>query len=194
MSTNKGIFCIEGIWEEDLRQRSTVRPILDVLHSNMNINYIYHDCATSEELEFYIKKWILKRYHRFPILYLAFHGNANEILLGDKKPYSINKLSALLKNKCSGSIIYFGSCSTLGLRKNYLKKFMTETGALAICGYKREVDWVPSTAFEFLVLSLMQENEFSGRGIASMKAKISPFAHKFKQEIDFIMLTSKEIL
>jgi hypothetical protein len=53
-----------------------------------------------------------------------------------------------------------------------VKKFLDKTQALAICGYKNEVDWVPSTAFELLVLSLMQDNEFSGRGIASIKSNL----------------------
>ena len=73
------------------------------------------------------------------------------------------------------------------------RKFLDKTQALAICGYKNEVDWVPSTAFELLVLSLMQDNEFSGRGIASIKSKIEPLARKFKKELEFIMVTNQEV-
>jgi len=57
----KGVFCIEGIWENDLRKRSSVRPILDILQHNVSVDYIYQNCATIVELEFYIKKWSLKR-------------------------------------------------------------------------------------------------------------------------------------
>jgi hypothetical protein len=190
---NKGVFCIEGIWENDLRKRSSVRPILDILQHNVAVDYIYESCATVVELEFFIKKWCLRRYKDFPILYLAFHGKANEIMLDDHNPYSLDNLAELLKGKCKQSIVYFGSCSTLDLRRNYLKKFLEKTQALAICGYKNEVDWVPSTAFELLVLSLMQDNEFSGRGIASIKSKIEPLARKFKKELEFIMVTNQEV-
>ena len=53
----KGIFCLEGSWDNDLQKPSTIRPILELLRMNYKIDYIYRDCATKEELEFYLKKW-----------------------------------------------------------------------------------------------------------------------------------------
>ena len=189
----KGIYCLEGIWDEDLREKSSVSPILELLHSNRDINYIYHDCATEKEIEYFINKWTQKKYYKYPILYFAFHGEKNKILLGNKKTYSLDNLAELLSGKCSNSIIIFGSCSTLAIRKNYLMKFLDKTGALAICGYQKDVDWLHSTAFEMLILSLMQENEFSKRGISSIENKVNSLARKFRDELQFRMVTSKEL-
>lgn len=189
----KGIYCLEGIWDDDLREKSSVRHILELLHTNRSIPYIHHSCATKEEIDYFAYKWTQKKYNKYPILYLAFHGEKNKLLLGDKRTYSLDNFAELLSGKCSNSIILFSSCSTLALRKNYLKKFLNETGALAICGYQKDVDWLPSTAFEILILSLMQENEFSKRGISSMQNKINSLARKFKEELQFRMFTAKEL-
>lgn len=189
----KGIYCLEGIWNEDLREKSSVKHILDLLHSNKSIEYIYHKCATEEEIKYYIKKWSQKRYNKFNILYFAFHGEKNKLLLGNKKIYSLDSLAELLEGKCENSIIIFGSCSTFAIRRNYLIKFLTKTGALAICGYQKDVDWLPSTAFEMLILSQMQENEFSKRGISAIEKKVNSLARKFKDELKFRMVTSKEL-
>lgn len=189
----KGIYCLEGIWDDDLREKSSVRPILELLYNNRGIEYIYHACATVKEMEFFIGKWTQRRYSRYPILYLAFHGERNKLMLGDKKNYSLNDLANLISGRRSNSIIIFGSCSTLAIRKNYLKKFLDNTGALAICGYQDDVDWLPSTAFEMLMLSEMQENEFSKRGISAIENKINMIARKFKGVLPFRMVTSKEI-
>ena len=189
----KGIYCLEGIWDEDLREKSSVKPILELLHNNRNIDFIYHNCATAEEIEFYVCKWRQKKYNKFPILYFAFHGEKNILLLGNKKTYSLDNLAEHLAGKCSKSIIIFGSCSTLAIRKNYLKKFLDKTGALAICGYLADVDWLPSTAFEMLILSQMQENEFSKRGISAIENRVNNIARKFRSELKFRMVTSKEL-
>ena len=48
----KGIYCIEGLWEEhDIQDKSSVLPILDLLEKRGECDYIYHDSATKDELE-----------------------------------------------------------------------------------------------------------------------------------------------
>ena len=189
----KGIYCLEGIWDEDLREKSSVKPILELLQYNRYIDHIYHSCATIEEVAFFVNKWTQKKYHKYPILYLAFHGEKNMILLGNKMTYSLDDLAELLTGKCGNSIIIFGSCSTLALRKNYLMKFLDKTGALAIGGYQKDVEWLPSVAFEMLILSEMQENEYSKRGISSLEKKVNTLARKFRDELQFRMVTAKEL-
>ncbi len=189
----KGIYCLEGIWDEDLREKSSVKPILELLHCNRYIDHIYHSCATKEEIEFFVNKWTQRKYHKYPILYLAFHGEKNFLLLGNKETYSLDDLAELLAGKCGNSIIIFGSCSTLALRKNYLKKFLDKTGSLAIGGYQKDVAWLPSVAFEMLILSEMQDNEYTKRGISSLEKKVNAIARKFRDELQFRMVTAKEL-
>ena len=41
-----------------------------------------------------------------------------------------------------------------------LKKFLARTEALAVCGYKDEVGWLESAAFDMLVLGRLQDASF----------------------------------
>jgi hypothetical protein len=53
----KGIYCIEGLWDHgNIQDQSTVLPILDLLEKRGYCNYIYHDCATKSELEYFLEK------------------------------------------------------------------------------------------------------------------------------------------
>jgi len=58
----KGIYCIEGLWDHgNIQDQSTVLPILDLLEKRGYCNYIYHDCATKSELEYFLEKWKNKK-------------------------------------------------------------------------------------------------------------------------------------
>jgi hypothetical protein len=187
----KGIFCLEGLWESDLTKKSTIQPILELLVRNVGIPFIHNVCATSTEVDFFLKKWQQKKYDAYPILYFAFHGK-EAVLEIDGKLVKLDELAAKIENSCGNKIIVFGSCSTLNIDKRHLKRFLKTTGALAVCGYKIDVDWMLSTAFELLMLNEMQENEFSGRGIDSIHNKLKSLAKSFSQ-LDFRIVTSKDL-
>ncbi len=187
----KGIFCIEGLWDPDLRVSSSVQPLLDLLNLNALISYIHMDAATHEEFEFYVKKWLQKRYNQYPILYIASHGSENGIKVG-KDPYSIEALADLLAGKCANRIIVFSSCSTLRIGKRVLRDFLKRTEALAVCGYRVDVDWLRSTAFELLLFSQIQKNEFSGRGADAIDRAATEIARSFR-DLDFDIVTVKDL-
>jgi hypothetical protein len=186
----KGIFCMEGLWDQDLRAGSTVRPLLELLRLNEEIDYIHREYATREELEFYLNKWSQKRYDAYPILYLASHGKEGGIELGGDI-YSVETLADLLAEKCEHRLIIFSSCSTMDISKQQLEFILERTGALAVCGYRVDVDWLRSTAFELLLLSKMQDNEFSGRGIESILRQAEETAKAF-DDLEFRMVTIKD--
>jgi hypothetical protein len=189
---SKGIFCLEGIWNSDLQRKSTVQPILNMLEVNSGIKYIYQDVATIEELEFYLDKWKQLRYRRYPILYLAFHGEHGLLLIGKKK-YTLDRLAEYLERSCSRSILLLASCSTLKTDIRNIKRFLRKTHALAICGYKSEVSWMLAAAFELLVLSALQEIDFTGRGIGAIERRIRSFGELFTK-LDFTVVTRKAII
>ncbi|MFC1898606.1 DUF6642 family protein [Candidatus Cloacimonadota bacterium] len=187
----KGIFCLEGLWYDDLRKRSTVKPILELLELNSNIPFLHSDCATIEEFKFYIKKWKASEYDRYPILYLAFHGTENGIQISNKI-FTLDELSAELKGKCKNRVFLFAACNSMKTDKRNLKRFLRETKALAICGYRKVVPWINSTAFELLLLAAMQDNALDGRGIEAIQRRVESISKPFK-ELDFLMLTNKEV-
>ena len=187
----KGIFCIEGLWDPDLRVSSSVEPLLDLLNLNALISYIHMDAATHEEFEFYVRKWLQKRYDEYPILYIASHGSESGIKVG-RDAYSIEALADLLAGKCANRIIVFSSCSTLRIRKRVLRGFLKKTEALAVCGYRVDVDWLRSTAFELLLFSQIQKSEFSGRGADAIDGAATEIARSFK-DLNFGIVTVKDL-
>ena len=187
----KGIFCIEGLWNSDLKKKSSTRPILELLSVNTETPYIHRDCATNEELEYYLNTWIQEEYSDYPILYLAFHGTEAEISSGNCK-YSLEQLAGKLEGKCQKRLIMLGSCSVLNIDKRYLKNFLNRTKAFAICGYKIDVDWMKSTAFELLLLHTLQENVFDGRGLPAIIEKTNLLSNSFK-ELNFRIVTIADL-
>jgi hypothetical protein len=187
----KRIFCLEGLWEQDLTKKSTILPILDLLYLNDNIEFIYRDCATKEETEFYLQKWTQEKYAYFPILFLAFHGEEGTIHIG-KTNYPVDRLSEILSGKCANAIIFFASCMTLKMDKRKLKKILVKTGALAICGYRSDVDWMKSAAFELLVLNEMQRNSLTVQGVDAIRRRVMSEYPKMVKDFKFIMLTKSD--
>lgn len=147
----RGVFCLEGNWDDDLRDRSSVLPTLEMLDARHQCSYIHRDVATVEELEHYLAERAKKRYDHYSIVFLAFHGDRGRIHLG-RESLSLEDLTELMKGRCDGTLVYFGSCATSWVAPGRLEEFRCQVGALYVAGYTREVDWVTSAAFEFILL------------------------------------------
>ncbi|MFN5987524.1 MAG: DUF6642 family protein, partial [Chitinophagaceae bacterium] len=74
--------------------------------------------------------------------------------------------------KCTGKIVYFGSCSTLKIDKRRINSFLEKTGAIAAIGYKTDIDWIQSTACDLFVLEALQSEMLDTKGIKKMQKKI----------------------
>ncbi|NLD98908.1 MAG: hypothetical protein GX640_03460 [Fibrobacter sp.] len=187
----KGIFCLEGLWDHDLKNRFSVQPLLTMLEINQKVKYIRQDAATIEELEFYLTLWKKSRYKNYPILYLAFHGESETLLIG-KQLYTLERLSEHLAQSCMHSIIMIASCSTLRTNRENLKNFLKTTNALALCGYRAKVNWIHAAAFELMLLSSLQQIDFSGRGIRTFERQASIYGERFN-DLEFTFITRREI-
>ncbi len=187
----KGIFCIEGLWDPDLRVGSTVQPVLELLRLNEDTAYIHREYATREEFEYYLKKWAQKTYEAYPILYLTSHGTEGGIELGGEF-YSLEDMALLLEGKCANRAIMLSSCTTLKLPKAKLMHLLEQTGALLVCGYRVDVDWMRSLAFELLLFSHMQGHEFSGRGADAIAHAAEGLSKSFP-DLEFQLVTIKDL-
>ena len=196
--SRKGIFCLEGLWENDLTKPSTIQPLLAFLKQNIQIPYIYRDCGTINEFEFYLSKFGQKTYRNYPILYLAFHGEPGRIFISGNKTYAIPEIGRFLEGRCGGKIILIASCSVLNIDTRILKRFLRTSGALAVLGYTNDVDWMRSSTFEMLILSTLQENVFDGHGIPAITRKCRQLAKSFRhqdtaQNIQFRMVSQADL-
>ena len=125
--------------------------------------YLYYDVGTREEFDFYLKKWGQAKFRdTHPILYLGFHGSPGEITVGEGRHSSVtlDEIAERLEGRCKGRVIHFGSCGTAAVHGRELNRFLERTEALAVCGYKEEVDWLESAAFDMLVLGRLQSASF----------------------------------
>jgi hypothetical protein len=190
----KGVFCLEGDWEPDLRVRTSVVPVLELLEkaNEPSIPFIHRGIGTLAEFEHYLRKWTQKKYAGYPILYLGFHGDPGVLYIGDRKSgeVSLDWLEERLAGKCRKRIIHFGSCGTMATHGNRLGRFFRKTGALAICGYRQDVDWVLSAAFEIVLLSALQENALTRAGMAAVNRRVRSQATRLARDLKFRMVVA----
>lgn len=182
----KQIFCIEGDWHPDLRQKDTIESALKFMEtaSGMKIKYIHRHCSTSQELENRINEYTKKRYDQFSIFYLAFHGVPNGLKLSQKNILSLDELAEMADGKLQNKILHFGSCETLNISKPKIQKFMNRTGALCVSGFKKEVPFVSSTIFDVLYFEMCQYY----KQMHIIEKHMKNYYGKLMKELQFVMV------
>lgn len=192
----RGIFAIEGEWRSDLRSGLSFRPLLEIIRSLQRSPFVHRDAATREELFYYLRKWTQKRYARYSILYLGFHGNEESIQIGDARERNcevrLDELTEELAGKCDRKIIYFGSCSTVGVDERRLQSFLQNTRALAVCGYREDIEMVRSAAFELLLFNTLLGNALTINGVRAMRRRILVEERHLVRELGFRMVVRKK--
>ncbi len=144
------IMCLEGEWSGDIRSEESVRPLLQILRRRGEIDFIYRQCGTKSEFEYYLGQ---KKYYRdYAIVYLSFHGARGRLKISPKEEVTLTEIAALARGAFKKKLVYFGSCRTLTGADAQLKEFLRETGAAAVAGYTKDVGWVESSAFELMFL------------------------------------------
>lgn len=146
-----GVLCLEGPWSAKLTDRSTVRPLLEVLEEQKLIRYAYRDAVTVAEFEQYMLQWTQNQYADHGFAYLAFHGDPGGFWIG-RRFYTLETLAELCEGRLAGRTLYFGACATLKINEETAREFLRMTGARALCGYTKDVDWVESAAFEMILI------------------------------------------
>jgi hypothetical protein len=167
-----GIFCIEN-WSGNLASRDTVAPLLRFLVERQAARVIHRQVETQPELRHYLSRFAALE--SYSVGYIAMHGARGQVRVGAK---SID-LETLIEWSdlrdgapaldleteeeiewtldLTGKVLYLGSCATLHVPPERLKAFRKKSGALAVCGYTRDVEWIESGAFDIMLLSSLAE-------------------------------------
>lgn len=148
------IFCLEGNWNKHPHSNQSIRPILDLLFTFSKIKYIYRKCTTKEDFIKGLKSFTQKRYFNYTILYIAYHGRKNRIYFGNEY-LTLKDIANVLENKLNGKIVHFGSCSTLNTSETNITNFINRTGCTWVSGYKKDVPYIESSAFELLYFNAL---------------------------------------
>ncbi len=172
----RGVFCLETDWT-DITRAPTVEPLLELLgRSPLRIPFIHRNVVTRDALLHYLDKWTQRKHDDYPILYIGFHGIEGEVQFGDLRRRSshmtIDELEDHLRGRCAQRIIHFSSCRTLIMHERRIQKFLAETGAVAVSGYGRDIDWIRSAVFDMALLASLQQNAFTARGIRAVRLRM----------------------
>lgn len=151
-----GIFAFEGDPERNLKRKYSVRPILRFLEDLNGTKHVFRDIGTPEELQHYLSRWRLSTYDGY-IGYFSFHGSPGALWLpgGRERSITLDDLADWLEDQCRGRVVHFCACSVMRLHDERLQEFRQRTGAQAVIGYTKNVDWAESMAFEILLHSAL---------------------------------------
>lgn len=163
-----GIFCVEGQWDRDLANRSSVLPTLELLERLDLVRYIHKDVATVEELRYFLERWALRQYSAYRVGYFAMHGGSKQLYLTHQSAVELDEVAEWLEGKCEGRRLYFGCCGVLSAPDAVLQSFLQRTKATMLCGYARTVDWVESAAFETVLLNALANGAFANAAEKAM--------------------------
>ena len=183
----KGVYCLECDWF-GAKDRTSVKPALDLVQATYGgrVPHYYHKTATLQEFDFRLKQWAKPEFNNYPILYLGFHGGKGVIELTEgKKSVTLEEMATKLEGKCEYRIIHFGSCSTLNAHESGIDKFLSKTKALAVCGFKANVDWLESAALDVLSLGLFQEVSFTLKGMGKFDRLLRKSAPGLRDKLQF---------
>jgi hypothetical protein len=148
-----GVFCLEGQWQDDLSDQTSVRPTLELLERLGEIQFIHKSVATAADLDYFLGRWVLRAYSGYRLAYFAMHGSASKLELSGRHAVTLHHLAQQLEGKCAGRQMYFGSCSVLQASDEALRDFLRTTKAELVCGYTLPVEWVESSAFDTVLLA-----------------------------------------
>lgn len=143
------VFCVES-WSSSLRDQSSVKGLLDLMECRRRIGYFHDRVHTVEELDRLLKKWGQRQYRSYNIGYLAFHGSPGRVHLG-RRAVTLDHLAEVLNGACKGKTLFFGSCAVMEADYEDIEEFRRATGARCVMGYREDVDWFESMAFELLL-------------------------------------------
>lgn len=195
---SKGIYCLEGIWWPQGKRHDSVEPMLRLLDQfqEYRVPFIYNRARFFESFENDLMDWSKRKYHDYPILYLAFHGEPGVIYVGDlrrkESVVSLDWIAETLEGKCTSRIIHFGSCQTLRIDKRHIRRFLDQTGALAVSGYTNDVDWIYSCGFELIYFANLQNYSFTTPGVKAAIKQIDENAKSLQKSLGFRILTRGE--
>jgi hypothetical protein len=154
-SYTKNIACLESLWNSDLEDRWSVRPILDVIANIQDLKLAHLSCNTEPEFAYNLR--MLGKRRSYGILYLAFHGAPGELYLADDTAVSLEALQEYMGTRFSDWIIHFGCCSTIRVEQERLRSFVAATQVKMVVGYTKDVDWIESSAMDLLIFQALQQ-------------------------------------
>lgn len=150
---SRKILCFEGLWDNNLEQRLSVKPILEIISKLNEIRYTHCPCNTVSEFQFHLYQFSRSKIaSNYGILYLAFHGHSGRIVLSDQEQLNLEDLADLMGQRFRGWSVLLSCCSILCLGERRIRNFIKQTEVGLVIGYRKDVDWGESISLDLIIL------------------------------------------
>ncbi len=151
----KNIACLETLWNDNIENRLSVYPILDIASKLRGLKCSYFTCNTVDELKHNLSR--ISRNKGYGFLYMAFHGKPGELLLDDGSTVSIEELAGFMGRMFRGWVIHLSACSAVDVMHDRIASFIRATGVSIVFGYNDDIYWSEGAALDLLLFDWIQE-------------------------------------
>lgn len=157
MHFNSKLFCLEGVYDVNLKTSSNILPSLEKLALQYNITNVYKTCDSIEGLEESLTTLLYedRNFRDYEIIYMIFEGQGNNITI-DNYHYSLEEIAEFFEGKLTYKRIHFANTMQLDLDTETANYFLDITGAKSISGY-RNVAPILSTILDNYFFYLCKE-------------------------------------
>jgi len=152
------IVCLESYWSYNIFNAFTMKPYLQnlgfMVQENIEIAHRFIDCGLG--LRYYIN--VLMQDQIFaPIIYIATHGNPlGNLEVSFEGEITTDEICKAFKGFGTYPVVVvFSSCQLLKGDKGreFAQEFLKASGAIAVVGYTKEVNFIDSIIIETMFLS-----------------------------------------
>ena len=150
------IYCLEGEWDQPVKDSQSVLPILDLLKRLDYLDYVHRHVLTKRDLKHQLRKVLKTAASTFPVIYIACHGSEEGLDLG-LDDITLSELATMMEGRLVDRVLHLGACSAMQRDDVDLRELARRTGARAVVGYEADVDWLESASFDLLVLGRLAD-------------------------------------
>ena len=152
------IVCLESYWSYNIFNAFTMKPYLEnigwMVKKRIEIAHRFIDCGLG--LRYYIN--VLMQEQIFaPVIYLSTHGNQlGNLEVSYEGEITPEELCEAFRGFGSYPVlVYFSSCDLLNGEKGkqFAQEFLKISGAVAVAGYKKEVNFIDAVIIDTMFLS-----------------------------------------
>ena len=152
---------LESYWNRRLFNPSSVRGFLDALAplAQPPLAIAHRYVESGRGLAHYARRpdgvlWTDRRAWDTPVFYLAFHGKPGSVVSVLDTIGEPALCRAFAGYGTENHLVYFAACGTLGGARGraFARKFLRASGARAVFGYAKDVDWLESMLIDLLFL------------------------------------------
>ena len=94
----------------------------------------------------------------------------------------------MMGRRCRGRIVHFGACSTLDIDRRHVQRFLRHTATIAATGFKRDLDWLTSSAAELLIMATLLRYRLTMDGVRRMERALRRETPHLQRQLAFRMV------